>query len=269
MKKPVTKISQSIAALLIIFCVFSSSAYSQSVWVEEPDGEATIGLEALIPSLDIANGDDPIFAAYLYSHIPISEQFTLQFDLPISYLNGVGDGIGIGNPYVGLQYGSVNSGIKVDLGLRLPLASDNGTSLAGFISDTYKVTPFVPDVFGIISNIHYRYEAESGLILRLGGGPELVVPDEGDEDLFVKYYGQLLYGVNDFTFGAGITGRVITTLQGLSFSERANHNLGITGSHDFDKATLGAHLYFPVDDSFTGIEDLVDYVFAVNVTFPL
>jgi len=228
-----------------------------------------LALKLCIPSLYIANGEDPIFAAYLYSHIPISEQFTLQFDLPISYLNGVGHGIGIGNPYVGLQYGSVNSGIKVDLGLRLPLASDNGTSLAGFVSDTYNVTPFVPNVFGIISNIHYRYEAESGLILRLGGGPELVVPDEGDEDLFVKYYGQLLYGVNDFTFGAGITGRVITTLQGLSFSERANHNLGITGSHDFDKATLGAHLYFPVDDSFTGIEDLVDYVFAVNVTFPL
>ncbi|MBN2732006.1 MAG: hypothetical protein JXR26_06230 [Balneolaceae bacterium] len=256
--------------ILILFIttltVVPLAGQAQNIWVEEPEGETEVGLDFRIPSFNGFNVDGVAFANYFYSNIALGRKTTLQLDLPISHFSNGGreSNFGVGNPYVGLQFGAPNASTKFDLGVRLPLQNEFELAhTAGFITENYTRGAFIPDATSLISNIHYRYNKRSAFGFRVGGGPELVAVKDGDAELFLKSYTQLLYNMGYTTFGGGLNGQWFATAGGGDFSSQTNFNLGLFGSRDFGQVSSGAYMEVPLDNA------QINYMIGLNLSFEL
>ena len=255
--------------LLILLLGFSISGYSQSVWIPENHNESQVGLELKIPSFDDGLGfEAPSSSFYLYSHIPLNEHIALQLDLPVSHVSVTGDSeTAIGNPYIGIQSG-INADLKFDLGIRAPLAPEEAGISTGFLTENYKIGAFFPNAFSVIANVHYRHQYTSGFGFRIDGGTEVLVPEDADGELFIKYGGQLFYTADRLTIGTGLIGRLLATDENLSFSERSINSLGVNGSYRLDSINLGAYVELPLNDDtsiFSLGENALNAIIGLNI----
>ena len=259
-----SKIHVTLILFIVTLTVIPLAGQAQNVWVEEPDGKTEIGLDFRIPAFNGPENNGVAFANYLYSNIPLSNKTTLQLDLPIShYSNGGGESnFGVGNPYIGIQFGAPNASTKFDLGVRVPLLRNfERAHFSGISTENYTRGAFLPKTTTIVSNIHYRYNRKSGLGFRIGGGPEVLFRNEGETELFLKLYAQLLYKVGNTTFGGGLNSRWFATV-GDNRATELDLNLGIFGSHDFGKISTGAY-FEPLGTNST------DYIIGLNLSFEL
>lgn len=266
-----SKIHVTFILFIATLTVVPLTGQAQNVWVEEPDGETEIGLDFRIPAFgnDFEDVQGIAFANYLYSNIVLGNNTTLQLDLPLShYSNGGGEAnFGIGNPYVGVQFGAPNAATKFDLGVRLPLLRNfERAHFSGIATENYTRGAFIPKATTIVSNIHYRYNRKSGLGFRIGGGPEAFFPSGGSGEVLLKSYIQLLYRTGNTTIGSGLNGRWYATASGGDFSDQSNFNFGLLGSHDFGSISAGAYLEVPIDNN---LGTPIDYMLGLNLSFEL
>jgi hypothetical protein len=264
--------------LLLIFG-FQSRSSAQSVWVDQDESESVVGIELLIPSLsDVYSTDFPTSAVVLYGRFWAGDNVRIDVDLPISHVS-VSEGdlseTDIGNPYVGAGFMNAENGVSFDIGVRLPLApnfnisnpNDNLGLFTGFLVENYNVGKYAPETFSITSQVKYRWQNPSGLIVKVGGGPDVIFPpDDADAEFYLNYHSQLLYGTENFRIGAGFTGLLIVTESDRSFGERTIHELGIISGYDFGPMDAGAYLRIPLDDE---ISSDVDFVLGLNFLFSL
>lgn len=259
---------QIIGGFLFLIFVVTSSGQGQSGWVDSDEYKSKVGLELMIPSFDDMLGSEfPTSALLIYTQISLSEKAGLKINVPISHFSSSFADMsetGIGNPYLGIIFYDINPDLDLDLGLRLPLASEDNFGLTtGALIENYNLGIYSPETFSVTSNLKYCWKEESGLIIKMGGGPDVIKPKDQDTELLANYYGQVLYGPDDFMVGIGITGLVIVTESDLSFSERSIHDLGITGSIDFNSVQTGAYLRITLDDD---LNDEINFVLGLNLT---
>lgn len=276
--KKLTDQYQFLLALITLVFALNATCMGQSVWVDEGDRRSAIGIELMIPSVDdFLATEFPSSAISIYGRALINEAVSLKASLPISHLSEEG-GISetdIGNVYLGFEFHDLSPGLNIDLGLRIPTAPDNGFGLlTGYFLENYNLGIYMPETLSLSSNLKYRQQSETGLIVRAGGGPDVLIPsDDGDgvfdrkTELFLNYYGQVLYGTDNFSIGGGLMGLLFVTEEDLSFGDRTLHDLGIMGSYSFDSAKLDAYIRFPIgEDEFDGF---VDFVLGLNLSFSL
>lgn len=268
-KKHVLRISLVVALTLIV----AIPGIAQTVWVTQTGHGSKAGIELQIPSFDFIEADFPTSVVYLYSHFALSKKYTLKAELPLSHFSsnnffGFGGSISdtdVGNPYIGVYISNPESSLGFDLGVRLPLASGNNFGgFTGLLAETQDFTPFIPDIYVFNGITTYNYRNNSGLMIKVGGGPQLVVSTNSDTELFAKYFGQVLYNTDNIIFGGGLTGQAIVTEGSFTFSDATIHGLGLLGSYDFSNMTLGGSLKFPLDD---GLNDIVNIVLGINTSF--
>src|SRR5699024_10440481 len=111
-------------------------------------------------------GNDPRgfdFASYIFTNIPISDNWGLQLVFPVSRFSGGGSKLGGGNPMVAFQYINRDSGIKFDFGARLPLVKSNRYTFSAPYPPTmaYRPGAFYPLKTSVHINLHYRYGGKS------------------------------------------------------------------------------------------------------------
>lgn len=264
-----SKIYLTLLFLIGVLTALPQAGQAQNVWIEQPERETEIGLDFRIPSFDGFNVEGITFSNYFYANIVLGRKTTLQVDLPVSHFsNGGGESnFGVGNPYIGIQFGAPNASTKFDLGVRLPLQSEFELAhTTGFITENYTFGAFIPDATTLVSNIHYRYNKNDGFGLRVGGGPELVAVKDGGAELVLKSYAQLLYNINNTRFGGGFSGRWIATAEGADFSDVSNFNLGFFGSRDLGPVSSGVYVEVPLSDN---ISSSVNYIIGLNLSFEL
>lgn len=251
------------------------SVMGQSVWVDEWQKGSAAGFELLMPSIDNSVGaDSPTSAVLLYSRIQLNDAISIKIDLPISHFSNTNDfsETDIGNPYLGFGLHEITPGLDLNIGIRFPLApsmEDASGLITGMLIENYNLGTYIPEAFSITSSFKYRWQNEKGLILNTGGGPDIVIPtntDELDNEFLFNYYGQVLYGADNFGIGTGITGLFIVTEEDLSFGDRTIHDFGILGFYDFGSATLGSYFRVPLDDD---LNDILSFVFGLNVNLSL
>lgn len=264
------QIRATIAGLLILLGL-SAIGSAQSVWVDDPTMETTVGMEVMIPSFDdFLATEFPSAAFLLHFGAPIGNSVILKADLPVSHLSAVNDisETDIGNIYLGLQFHEVSPGLDLELGGRLPTAPDDGSGLVtGMVMENYRLGTYMLETVSFSSNAKYFWQSETGLRVKAGGGPDVLIPTgDGDTELFLNYYGQILFGPEDFSFGGGMTGLLIVTEKDLSFGDRTIHDLGILGSYKFDSVRLGTYIRVPLDDD---INDIMNFVLGLDLTFSL
>lgn len=265
-------------ALSVFVLVLHVTCIGQSVWMDEGDRRSAVGIELMIPSFDdFLSTEFPSSAISLYGRTLIGDAVSLKVSLPISHLSvdGGESETDIGNIYLGFEFHDLSPGLNIDLGLRVPTAPDDGSGIVtGILIENYNLGIYMPETLSLSSNLKYRQQSEMGLIVRAGGGPDVLIPTgDGDgvfdrkTELLLNYYGQVLYGADNFSIGGGLTGLLFVTEENLSFGDRTIHDLGIMGSYSFDSAKLDAYIRFPIgDDEF---DDIVEFVLGLNLTFSL
>lgn len=258
-------------ATLAVMALCPLQGLSQSIWSRDThiDRTPTVGTEVLVPSLDLLEPEFPALALYLYGHFPVAERFNINVDLPVSHyaIDGGDAGTAIGNPYIGIEYEMQGGHTIFDFGGRIPLADEmSGALTSGLLVEQYQAAPFITDVGALLANVHFSTANRSGWVLRGGGGTELAFPENGGGEMFVKYYGQLLYDIDPLAVGGGLSGNVLATQGNMSYAERSVHMAGLTGRYKLQGASVGAHIKLPLDDD---LGEILRYVIGLSLSVHL
>lgn len=259
---------------LLLLLILNSTCLGQSVWADQKASKSIVGVELMIPSVEDQFAIEfPTSVVLLYSRFRINDALSIKIDLPVSHLS-TGNDISetdLGNPYLGLGLHNVSSGLDMDIGLRLPFAPEFDPSqpeanlglTTGMLIENYNFGIYLPETFSFTSNLKYQWNNESGLIIKTGGGPDYLIPNgSAENELLLNYYGQVLYGAENYSIGAGLTGLLIVTEEDVSFGDRTIHDLGLIGNYNFENARLGAYLRVPLDDD---LNDTLSFVFGLNI----
>lgn len=269
----------TLTVILLLTCGIQIKSKAQSVWVVKDERISGVGIELMIPSLaDEFTTEFPTSAFVVYGRFWASDAIRIDLDLPVSHVSA-GDGnlseTDIGNPYVGVGFMNSENEIFFDIGIRLPFAPDLSVSnpnasvglFTGLLVENYNIGKYAPETFSISSQVKYRYQNSSGLIVKVGGGPDVIFPpDDADTEFFLNYHAQLLYGQNDLRIGAGFTGLLLVSESDLSFGERTIHELGIISAYDFGNVEAGAYLRVPLDED---ISDQLNFILGMNLLVAL
>lgn len=229
-----------------------------AIWIEW-------GKPSFPQSTSFTNG--VLFAAYRGR---LSPKTALVVDLPVANADLVSGGsakqTGVGNPYVGLEYGRAGAATYWEGGLRLPVASEDDilASLVGIETDFDRAEAFVPDLVSITTRFNYHSVKPSGSMFHLRPGLTFLVPTSGGEPEMLFDYALIGgYEKGRITTGAQLSGRLIVTSGDGNLAERTVNQLGFFGRLRFGSVIPGLELRVPLGDDLDA-----DYimVFRLGVT---
>ncbi|MCI0693368.1 hypothetical protein L0337_15360 [candidate division KSB1 bacterium] len=147
--------------------IFPISSPAQSIWLDRSQ-EKTLALEVLRP--DFKNEDNEFvrstnsgWVLFLSSRLPLSRIFYLVGDLPFAsgsyeyesrrsgFQKSHSESI-IGNPYLGVEIVEENVPVFGELGIRLPLTSEDNMlgAITGLYTDMDRLEAFVPNMAPIL-----------------------------------------------------------------------------------------------------------------------
>jgi hypothetical protein len=248
-----------------------ASLQSQSLWLDRSQ-ERAAALEVLRADFD---GDSNSgWLVFLSSRVPFSNNFHLVSEVPFSSVSFKSESeSAIGNPYVGVEIGGEDLPIFVELGIRLPLASEDKPlgAAAGFSADIDRLEAFAQKVVPASAMINFYHESDTGFQFRLRGGTTLSVkydaaPGEGESHEFIGYSAQAGYRFERLGFMVGFSGRANLSTEDLNYGQRSLHQLGFNLSAELGKLRSGLLLRLPRDDD---LKSSLDAVFGAQLSYPL
>jgi hypothetical protein len=257
---------------------------AQSIWLEAGH-KRSFGLEVLKPnfknedagSFSSTNSGWVVFAAL---RLPVSGKILFVGELPFVHgssktessffdVNRSDSQSFLGNPYLGFEFADRTGAFTTEVGLRVPVTPDDKFLgvITGIYSEYDRFEAFVPDNLPVMAIANYRYRDPSGFVLKLRGGPSLLIYT-GDSDfnddveLFLGYSAQTGYESERFSILGGITGRALLTTEDASFDERSIHQLGFNASVGLGQVRPGVHFRLPLDDD---LKAIIDSVLGLNL----
>lgn len=242
---------------------------AQSPWLAPEEGRA-IWLEMLHPDIDEAGSATSVWQAG--ARVPVGPRLAFIAELPFAHGDFDFDEAdetgttGVGNPYLGLEYGEEGGCIRGQFGARAPLAPDDNVGVVvGFLGDFVdRAEAFVPDVLPVtLGVVHGCPAGPSGWTARFRGAGSVWIPVDDGETEVMALYGVQAWYERDVVFGAGITGRGILTEEG-DVGERTAHLIGGVLGYDFGVARPTLELRVPLDEE---LRDEVPYAIGVAVVF--
>jgi len=275
-----------IITILLVSGSKTSSLLAQSNWLPQ-SSDNNISIEALRPSF---KGDNNFsFASsvvFLCARFALRKNVFIIGELPFAHSNpeeikivdpATGQTIFqidpdaetmVGNPYVGFEFHKSDSRVFTEIGVQIPIATENKPSAAflGLSSDFDRFEAFAPHLLKISGKLNYYNKNTSNVIVRLRLGPTAWIPtEEGDTELLADYSAQFGYEGQRITLMAGITGRMIVTESNLDFGERTFHHLGASAFLNSGALRPGIHVKFPLDETL----DNINYVLGVTLGIQL
>ncbi len=244
---------RGVPILLTILAVVPCRSAAGQV-VLDRTSEHAIWIEWLKPSFPQSTpfGNGVLFAVYRGR---ISPKTFLVVDLPVSNADLVSGGsakqTGVGNPYVGLEYGQADAATYWEGGIRLPLASrdDFLASLVGVETDFDRAEAFVPDLVSITTRFNYHSVKPSGSMFHLRPGLTFWIPTSGGEAEMLFDYALIGgYEKGRVTAGAQLSGRLNVTSGGGNFANRTVDQLSFFGRLRFGSLIPGLELRVPLGD---------------------
>ncbi|MDZ7344111.1 MAG: hypothetical protein ONA90_06315, partial [candidate division KSB1 bacterium] len=170
--------------------LFPISSPAQSIWLDRSSNKM-LALEILKPNF---KGEDKssftTSALFLSYRTPLSQNVRFVGELPFAhgdfgtanfFFLRIEPGSTVGNPYLGVEMQSAGSPLFVEIGVRVPVASENEIQAVttGLTADFDRLEAFLTNTVPITAMLNYRPKAASGFTMRLRGGPSLLVNKEG------------------------------------------------------------------------------------------
>ena len=256
--------------VLIFVITYPAGGSAQSIWTAQYPGEHSVTLEIMKPNFSgRSNFSFATSVLFLSTSIPLSDQTNIVLDLPFSHAGSSRSSDNtVGNPYVGIELGAQNARVYPEFGVRLPVLTsfgDRGSSVGvGRFSDFDRFEAFTPDIFSISGMLNYQQRVDSGLTLRLRGGPILSIdPSGGSSEWILAYSAQAWYQGQQIRIGAGISGRAFLTNGDDSIGERMVDQLGFTATLISGEYQPGIHIRVPIDDN---LGRLLDVVIGIQIS---
>jgi len=274
-----TKKSRSITlvsfALILIIVYVPNTVYGQ-LWTDHNTHDpGIVSLESLIPALDNFIGAESPSSVYeIYTRFPVTDKLSVVASLPVSHFESTGSVAGdisetsVGNPFLGVRFGNPSRGLNIEGGTRLPISSTEGDGLlTGLLVENYSLGRFLPETTTITGVVRYSQTWESGFLVRAGVGPDILLQNEGDTELTLTYFGQIIFSPGPLSLGAGFSGVTNTTAEDLSFGDRSLPDrslpdVGILASLQIGSLRPGANFRIPLDGD---VNDFLDYIVGLNL----
>ncbi|UCC43150.1 MAG: hypothetical protein JSU65_08340 [Candidatus Zixiibacteriota bacterium] len=277
----------SVFLALVMQATIVEMSEAQPVWLLPEEDRAAFTLEILKPTLQGYYKEGIKFSSsvwFIGARIPVSRQSALVFEIPFShydedrsedypyyYWEYKAQNM-IGNVFMGVEFGSSQSGVFGRIGVRPPTAPDNMTLGAAFYSwrtDYYRSNAFVPNVLSLSGFFGGRARFSSSPMQFRGGiGPTLciITEDDADPELYLKCFAQLWYVGTGGKFGFGVSGNTLVTGEDLDFGELVGLEFGFSGQLVFGNLQPGISLRVPITSGTIALDKAVGFVIGLNLS---
>jgi hypothetical protein len=249
---------------VLVLCLWGPAALSaQSVWTGPPERTDQVSVEWLRPEFD-DEGTVSFFTSSLFltGRAAVSDRLSVVGELPMSYArveteNLFGDpqtisSTVVGNPYLGIEWWGRTKSFFLELGGRVPAASNppEFAAAAGTLTDLNRLGAYAVDQVPVRIVGNYQYTApSSNLSVRLRGGTETSFPtaEQATGDALLAYGAQGWYRRAPFGVGVGITGRWSLTQGDAGFRESSFHQISAALRGTFGRVQPGLLVRMPVE----------------------
>ena len=184
---------------------------------------------------------------FLVAELPFAHAaFDKKIDRPFSFYRNNGRESTFGNPYIGLERGSLNSRFFAEIGLRLPLAKTDNNYAAGIgrAADRDREESF-EHLAAIRALINYRSKRTHGLTFRARGGALVQRDFDHLSNNYFSFPIHAQVGYETAHITIGIVNLVKISLideYRSNFKMNQVQNVGLTGSVRFSSLRLGVCL---------------------------
>lgn len=250
---------------------------AQSIWLDRTHNNS-IFLEIHKP--EFPGGNSINFSTtswYLSGRFRTGKNLTIVPELPFARFSAENTDSEntFGNPYLGIEVHSANSGVYGEIGIRFPVAPDdeeeNGAaSVTGFLADFVdRAEAFAPNAWPLIGALNYRYISTEGYFIRprIAGSLWITSDSERQDTEFFLLY-SLQAGLENETVGLmiGFSGRWILTAEDAGFGEETFHQIAFAGNIALGVTRPGILIKVPLDEDF---RDFMDFIIGLNVAINL
>jgi len=279
-------IGRLIPALLLGVTGAAGSLAAQEIWLGSGRRSA-VSVEFLRPDLKMPGSDQSFASAAIFAtgRLAVGKATTLVVELPYAFGRvtygyspgggGIsGSGSTLGNPYIGIEGGRDGNSFFGELGVRVPLVSDQSLSplLVGTFADLEREDEFLSKVVTVSAFANLRASSPSGFVVRVRGGPLLWIPtaqyvltspggpNSGAAELWFAYAVQAGYQSRSATILGGVGGRAILT---EDVSNRFIDQLVFSASYRVDGLRPGVSVRLPIDN---GRDQIVGSTIGVSLS---
>jgi hypothetical protein len=247
----------------------TSPARAQSLWLDRSEPRI-VQLEILKP--DPSDADDLSFGSsvwYLSGRKAFSPKLHGVIEVPWATASlgtsSAEDGLILGNPYVGIEFGSATSAALGEFGARLPFAGSKPVPQAlGVFSDLERWPAWVDDAAALRAGVRLRTKpTDGGATLEARIAPELWFENAFEEvDVWMIFGACLRFDWETARAGMAFTGRTF-------FAEATD--VGSTSTQfdvaaDFGEGQIrpGVSLRLPLDET---IGNQMNLTYGLSVTY--
>jgi hypothetical protein len=244
------------------------TADAQTLWRGRSTA-SSVGLSFQRPKFSERNTEYSGLVFALAGEFALSPSTLLMVELPfmtasISSAFYSNDETAVGNPYLGVQFGSRESEFFGEFGVRLPFMED-GNGLAGSIgvlADIEHFEAYVPHILQISASANAETEIAPTLWLLAKAGPDadIFTKGGGDGNLYLNYGATMQLRLEEFRAGFGYAAR--TLLNRSEFSDRTVDHVAIGGSYRFTHVELGLQARYSMDEY---IRREIDFAYGLSV----
>jgi len=285
-------IGRAIASAVIGVLGLSGPAAAQEMWLGPTGSAGSFSIELLRPSF--RNGEygqapsQSLASGALFATLRIPVRSDLRVILEVPAARGAFDaqsqydipaqsGFSLGNPYLGVETGTLGSAFSVEGGVRIPIVGEPSTSEdevpleVGQLADLERMEAFAPKVAVVSLFTNYRVSGADGFRFRLRGGPlARVYTSSGDSDrtvdLWLGYGMQAGYEGRALSVFGGFAGRTLLSRDAGGVGQRTLDEFVASASVDLGGVRPGIMLRLPLDDA---MNQVVGHVLGLTLSVPL
>jgi hypothetical protein len=258
------------ALILIASLILAASPLpAQSIWTMRGERSA-LEVEYLHPVLKDGANPSSADIITISTRVRSGNTTAVTFELPwvsgttsSSFLFESQSQSAIGNPYLGIEFESDDKQFFGEIGVRLPLMSEQSTTaaIAGITGDFDRFEAYTPNIFQVGGALNLKPELGGGFSIRLRCGPyfDFSTRESGGSETLINYAAVLAFESESVGAGAGIAGRSNTA--GNASNSTVGQFEGSLRLH-VDKVHPALQLRIPLDEA---LQNLYDIELGINL----
>jgi hypothetical protein len=266
-----------------IILFFSSVHSAPSLWTSR-NQRKMLTLEILKPFFekDVYLMTDNIMTFFFEGRYPLSESCYLIGELPTvfgkendyGYDRKSSSVFTIGNPYLGIEIEKPLSPVFMEIGIRVPVDSENEGRYLGLYSDFVdRMEAFAQDCFQVTFLVNHQYQGASGFGIRLRGGMAADFNTgkkeygENSRELYLRYGAKAGWHYRKAILEVGLSSRWYLSKEDYADYPRHHHQMGFKLGLESGTVQPALFLRLPMDDHF---EYLIDTIvgFGIDMCIP-
>lgn len=251
-----TTIKILIIVLSTVLCINVTKAQNFNLEPQE-SGTNIVGLKAAIPSFKKTEYDayKTMSGTYTpYAVFSFKNNWSLYAEIPVIIANSENENqTGLGNIFFTFRYNlNTEQTSRISIGAFLPTMSKEKYQVheIGYSSNYYRLSQYLRAIT-LYGNYAYHTTNEENLIFGIEGGPELLIPTEGegaDLELLLHLGAKAGYKISKLWLWMEFNGIFVVTESGWNFNDRLMSQLMFGGQLNFNKVKPGIFYGIPLKE---------------------